>query len=73
MDSFVVRYLSDCCSTYKRFADNPFSQEDQMKVNSGLPMPECVIEDMKRVFEVGKDQLAAYITSFQDSLSALRM
>lgn len=60
MESFVLRYVSDCCKTYSTFADNPFTQEYPAKVNNGYPMPESVIADMKRVYTLGTTLYSEY-------------
>ena len=43
-----------------RVSINPFLERGARKVNSTMSIPACVVEDMGKVFQIGKEQYKLY-------------
>ena len=59
--NFVKTYINDVRMVCGRISANHFLEKGaRLKLNSTMSMPECVVEDMAKVFDIGKVQYDTY-------------
>ena len=59
--SYIAKYINDCKSVYSKFTVNPFLDSQLQKINTTLIFPDAIVNDVEKVFTLGKTQYSEYV------------
>ena len=61
MPSFSISYLNDFKRVSSKIITNPFSASQFQKMNSPITLPNIIVEDAKKVFDIGNQQYQEFV------------